>query len=407
MEKLEKRNEIRISYQFDVLNILRKGKTTIMEISRILDISFTAAKNIVDDLIEMKLIKYSDKEKEKARGRKSTYIELNCNQGVVCAIDYVSDDARIVLATVDNKIVAETAIQNVKFITNEILNKTRDAIKELLANLKFKNKKLLAICISSPGKIRTDNFEYVRSRKIINDDVANPVYYFANAFKVKVEMYNDVRLGCLAEMKYGSFPKKPFNGIYIHNGFGSALSIVLNGKIYKGVNGFAGESPYYNGKIATEYYTYFPTLNEIEMEAKEKKIEGIVEGSRKDNWNKIIEEFENDNPKYVEIIKNNAKKNAISLHDLLTILDINYVVISGTILKLGEKYIDIIKEYINEFSNYQIKAEIVSSSLKDNGSILGACHHAASIYFKSTIENIVSERFSLVGFNVNDRDSEL
>ena len=54
MEKLEKRNNIRISYQFEILNLLRRGKHTITELADSLNISFTGKYAIYYNIFDPK-----------------------------------------------------------------------------------------------------------------------------------------------------------------------------------------------------------------------------------------------------------------------------------------------------------------------------------------------------------------
>lgn len=65
MDKSEKRNEVRISYQIEIIIILRKGKRTITEIANMLGISFTAIiafGNSYLDLIRKDINEFSSSE---------------------------------------------------------------------------------------------------------------------------------------------------------------------------------------------------------------------------------------------------------------------------------------------------------------------------------------------------------
>lgn len=275
MEKLEKRNKIRISYQFEILNLLRKGKHTITELADSLNISFTAISHIVEELEGEGIIKTSNKNKSKKRGRYPAYVELNCDDGVVCSVDFSFLDVRVVIASLQSEIIVEKTIPVVRYINKDTLGQVEACMKDLLKRPEVNNRKLLSICIASPGLIRPSDYEIVFSRRLCDSNMFHPVVYFANAFNVSVEMYNDVRIGCLAELKVGAFPKKLNNGLFILIGPYAGLALVINGKIYQGSNGFSGETPVYVGDddivAQSRWNSRFFSLLEIERKIRKKR----------------------------------------------------------------------------------------------------------------------------------------
>lgn len=413
MDKIEKRNEIRIDNQIEIINLLRRNKRTTTELAKRLGVSFTAISNIIDELVKNNLIKYSSKKESKTRGRNPVFVELNCDEGVICCVDLSSYFIRIVIASLDNQIIVEDTIPDFAFLTQEHLEQIEQSIKNLLKRPEVKNRKLLSICIASPGLIRPDSYEYVYSRRLSGQTTINPVTYLTNAFNVKVEMHNDVRMGCLAELKYGVFPKKPFNGLFIHIGFFSSLSLVLNGKIYEGSNGFAGETPVYDleekNYKSRIWNSRFCPMFEISRTIQNEKQLPLTQANAYIDVNKIIEDYKNGDPVTVKAVEESAKINAMTIFGLATILDIEYVVIEGLILEFGESYLDLVKQFVGKLSSatVAIRARILSSGLKEESSMIGACHQAASMYFLESIENATKERINLSDFVIDKKYREI
>ncbi|MFA7126006.1 MAG: ROK family transcriptional regulator [Bacilli bacterium] len=412
MEKtIEKRNEVRISYQIEIINLLRKGKRTITEIAKILGVSFTAISRIVDELVKTKLLKYSNKKQIKTRGRNPSFVELNCDDGVVCSIDCSSFDVRVILASLDNSVIVEDCIPDVKYMDKELIRQLEIIIKTLLEKPEVNNRKLLSICISSPGLIRPDSFEYVTSRRLKESTIVNPVSYLSNVFNVNVEMHNDVRLGCLAELKFGSFPKRPFNGLFIHVSFAAGLALVFNGKIYKGSHNFSGETPVYIGNDditkESQWNARFFSIWEINQAIKRYKNLPVEPFNEFVDLEKIIEDYKNGDPQTVRAVEVSAKRNAITIFGLATILDIDYVVIEGRVLDFGQEYLDLIRKDIDDFSVSDIRTRILTSGLKDVGCAMGAVYQACSMYFRDTIENSTRERFNVTNFVLEEKYRDL
>lgn len=412
MDKIEKRNEIRIDNQMEIINLLRRGKRTTTELAKRLGVSFTAISNIVDELVKSHLIKYSSKKEVKSRGRNPVFVELNCDEGVVCAIDLSSYFIRVVIATLDNQIVVEETIPDFVYLTTEHLEQIEQCIKRLLKAPEVKNRKLLSICIAAPGLIRPDTYEFVYSRCLSKQQNSiNPVSYLANAFNVKVEMHNDVRITCLAELKNGVFPKTVFNGVFIHIGFYSALCLILNGKIYEGSNGFAGEMPIYDS-IERDHIIWnsrFYPIFEIARAIEKEKGLPLTQANTYLDLDKLVEDYKNGDPVTVKVLHESAKINAMTIFGLTTILDINYIVIEGKILEFGEDYLNLINQNLGRMSvaTLPIRARIMSAGLKEDGQVIGACYQAATMHFLSSIENATKERIDLSDFVIDKKYREI
>lgn len=396
----ENQSKIRVKNQIDILNILRRGKTTLPVLAENINVSFTSVSKIIDELVQNKLLRYSKKDKSSTRGRKPIFVELNNDLGVVCCINFSSSDTRIVLATLDSTIVAEKIIPNVPFITKDVLVQTENELRNLLKDPNVSNKKLLSICIIAPGLLSSDGNGLVASRKVKAEDIikVNPVLHFSNAFNVKVEMHNDVRIGCFGELKYGVFPKEFFNGMFIHLGVESGIALIFDGKIYHGSYNFSGETASYvwnsNDSILKEslWNSKFFSLWQIEKKIREQKGQTPLEPNSSLDVDKIVDEFNAGDSITVEAVEESAKRNAITIIGLTAILDVEFIAIEGQILKLGTKYIDLLRKYISDFSNNIVRAKIIVSSLKDSCEILGGCYQAANMYLLDEIESITKIR---------------
>ena len=396
----ENQSKIRVKNQIDILNILRRGKTTLPVLADNLGVSFTSVSKITDELVQNKLLKYSKKNKSSIRGRKPIFVELNNDLGVVCCINYASSTTRIILATLDSTIVAEKVIPNVNFITKEVLVETENGLRELLKDPKVNNRKLLSICVVAPGLLSPDGNGFVASRFVKAEDIIkiNPVLHFSNAFNVKVEMHNDVRIACFGELKHGVFPKEIFNGMFIHLGISSGITLIFDGKIYHGSYNFSGETASYvwnyddqilkesswNGKLFS--------LFEIENKIREKNGQPLLGPNSTFNVDKIVEDYNANDASTVEAIEESAKRNAITIIGLTALLDVEFIVIEGQILKLGSRYIDLLRKYISDFSNNLVRAKIIVSTLKESCEILGGCYQASNIYLLDQVESITKIR---------------
>lgn len=410
MEKIENRNNVRISNQIEILNILRKSDSTLTDIASKLNISFTAAKNICEEMSTIGLVEITDsKQQSNKRGRCPSIVKLCLNNGVVCGIDLSSWDIKVFICTLDCKILCRESIPSVMFIQPEHLPQIKDIINRLMKDPSVGGKKLLSICISSPGLINQETSKYEDVFRIPKYKDMDPVEYFSKTFKVRVEMYNDLRIGALAELKFGSFPQGPFNGIFMHIGTGCGCAIITNGKIYKGSNGFAGEIPTYN-EIDVYSKTWAGKLYGIYDILKSEQRETstlVLEGNEKEIFERLMKRYEQKDTILMEKIKESIKMNAIAIINLCVLLDIECLVIEGPILKFGKLYTDYLIQTINEYSKLKIRTKIVESKLQENSSILGTAYQAITTYMYDCLEKLARKRLNNQDFKLNKGFKEI
>lgn len=404
MEKLENRNNVRLTNQIEILNILRKSHSTITDIADKLDISFTAAKNIIEEMSHAKLVSITeDKQQVNKRGRTPAIVKLNTENGIVCGIDMSGWDIKVFLCSLDCKILCKKEIPSVMFIEPEHLDQIKEIINDLLKQKVVKGKKLLSICISTPGLINEKTLKYEDVYRIPKHKEMDPIEYFKKAFNVKVEMHNDVRLSALAELKFGAFPSKPYNGIFMHIGTACGYALIINGKIYKGSNGFAGELATYNGldvyskTWAGRIYGIYDILR-----SEQKDLPFYTpHGDEKTIFNNLMKRYKEKDPLLLCKIEESIKMNAITIIGLLASLDIEYLVIEGPILSFGKEYIETLTKYIHEYSTAKIRAKIIPSSLEEKSSIIGTAYQAVTSYYLDALKKLTVKRINKENFKIN------
>ncbi|MCQ2755186.1 MAG: ROK family protein [bacterium] len=404
MEKLENRNNVRLTNQIEILNILRKSHSTITDIADKLDISFTAAKNIIEEMSHAKLVSITeDKQQVNKRGRAPAIVKLNTENGIVCGIDMSGWDIKVFLCSLDCKILCKKEIPSVMFIEPEHLDQIKEIINDLLQQKAVKGKKLLSICISTPGLINEKTLKYEDVYRVPKYKEMDPIEYFKKAFNVKVEMYNDVRLSALAELKFGAFPSKPFNGIFMHIGTACGYALIINGKIYKGSNGFAGELATYNN-IDVYSKTWAGRIYGIYdiLRSEQKDLPFYTpDGDEKTIFNNLMKRYKEKDPLLLCKIEESIKMNAVTIIGLLASLDIEYLVIEGPILSFGKEYIETLTKYIHEYSTAKIRAKIIPSSLEEKTSIIGTAYQAVTSYYLDALKKLTIKRINKENFKIN------
>lgn len=115
-----------------------------------------------------------------------------------------------------------------------------DPIVEFTENIILQNQipksKIMGIGIEMPGLVDSEtgiNKTYMVSRQPVAE-------VFRKKFGMEVLIENDAKARAFAELRFGAARSKK-NVLAVHLDWGIGLGIIVNGKLYKGRDGFAGE----------------------------------------------------------------------------------------------------------------------------------------------------------------------
>ncbi|NMB01929.1 MAG: ROK family transcriptional regulator [Firmicutes bacterium] len=206
-------------------------------------------------------------------------------------------------------------------------------------------------------------------------------------FSLPVWVDNDVNVFLLGEHLKGSM-QGVTNGMGITIGTGIGGSFLLNGEIYRGSNGAAGEVGYWtwstpNGKYSQQTFGEFESFASgtgIARRAKElllaepqqgKILRELVQDKLEDITAEDVFAAANLGDKScANIVEDTAEVLGIVLANLSTVLDVERIVIGGGVASGGEVLLEPIKQIIRQITPYP--PEIVQSRLGYRASIIGA-----------------------------------
>jgi predicted NBD/HSP70 family sugar kinase len=237
MKTVTNTSEVRISNATAIYKLLRKnGITTKSKIAKNINISFASASNICNQLIDKNLLIIEENIKSTG-GRKAANLAVNSKFGNIMVIDlHNTYQAQMALLSMDG-----TIIKISRFSINEddslevIFNKIQTTYKEFKAQFP---KRIIGVCVGISAV-------YVEATGITISS-SNPVFEGINLKRSMEEIFptkivvveNDANLAALSEIQNNE-TKESFLNIFLTQGVG--LGLVLNGELYKGANGFAGE----------------------------------------------------------------------------------------------------------------------------------------------------------------------
>lgn len=276
--------------------------------------------------------------------------------------------------------------------TKEVfLKQLKLSVDKLLAHSSLSINSVKGIGVCCPGPINPKTGDILNPPNLPALWDSNLIRLINQFFPIDVKVENDANAAGYAETKIGA-AKGYENVLYVTVSTGVGTGIIINGKIYHGKNGFAGEG----GHLSTDYYGEVycnckaPACIEsiasgtaITRKARELVLNAQTSGSRLDTFKnnpenltaKEVSQFalEND-PLALSIIEESAFNIGAWLGGMINLLDPDIIVIGGGVASIGEVFFNKVRSVSLDFT-YNLHADktpIVEALLKNNVGIYGA-----------------------------------
>jgi predicted NBD/HSP70 family sugar kinase len=185
-------------------------------------------------------------------GRKPVMYALN--PGILYVISVAMDQyvTRIAIMNMNNEFVGQVEKYELPLLNNHnALPLLVEKIEQTICNSGIERKQFAGIGIGMPGfvdvKRGINQTHLFAGGGSIND-------YVSSRTRLPVFIDNDSSIIALAELKFGD-ARGVKNAMVVNVGWGIGLGLVLNGELYRGHNGFAGEFSHipllFNGKLCS------------------------------------------------------------------------------------------------------------------------------------------------------------
>lgn len=381
-----------------ILETLRRfGPITRPEISRVLGLNIVTVSNYIEEFINKNLV--FEKEFDISEGgRRPILLDVNPDSGLVIGVGV--NLLNIVGALVDLKgrIVARSSLERKDIGVKNVVNYIIEVITQTLNKSKENHGKIKGIGIGIAGLVNKKEGSVRWPEKVGNHyDYASVFVPLKNIlereFGYPVMLENDATAACFGE-QWLDLERGIKNVIYMFSGVG--CGIMINGEIYTGASGSAGEVSIYNPKedapfacpagspcFLKRWEIDFGMINEarsrISQSLDPKSIAGrlleLCESSpEKMNLKHIFQAAKENDPLAVELLDRAAKQLGIKLAFLVNFLNPEVVIIGGGLEEAGEIFLNTVRSAVHAwaFEEMASNVRIVYSTLGENSVSLGA-----------------------------------
>jgi predicted NBD/HSP70 family sugar kinase len=185
-------------------------------------------------------------------GRRPVMYAINSRLLYLVSVAMDQFATRIAIHDLSNNVISKVESHEITLRNNEeCLKELTTLIKTFIENTGIDSSKILGVGIGMPGFIdvvKGVNYSYMH----INGNTL--VNYICTELKLAVYIDNDSSLIALAELRFGG-ARNTKNCMVLNMSWGTGLGMVLDDKIFRGHNGFAGEFSHIplfaNGKLCS------------------------------------------------------------------------------------------------------------------------------------------------------------
>lgn len=392
LKEIEQKSKNALLKKRIITHYIYNGSSTITDLAKELDLSIpTISKNIYEMCEEGYIKDYG--KLETGGGRHPSLYGLNPKSGYFIGVDMRRNALNIGLINFKGDMQKQEMNIPYQFSnTPEALDELCGRIKEFIGNTGVDGEKILNICINISGRVNPEagysfsifNFSERPLTEILSEKIGYPVC-----------LDNDTRA-----MAHGEYIKGCVKGekhvLFVNVSWGLGMGIIIDGKIYAGKSGFAGELGHIN-VFDNEIICHCGKKGCLETEASGSALHRILlervnngESSilseriiAKDNpvlLEDIINAVNREDPLCIEIVEEIGQKLGKQIAGLINIFNPELVVVGGTLSLTGDYITQPMKTAIRKYSLNLVNKDTVvtTSKLKDKAGIVGACMLARS-----------------------------
>ena len=225
-----------------ILDLVRfaPGGISRVELAQQLGLTRAAVTSIVDDLIQSGLV-HETRSRTSTSGRPPILLEIDASRGYVAGLDFGATHLNVLIANFGAQVIAEKEIYlDIAQGPQACLEQAHQLLDSVLAGAGLGFSNLSAIGVGVPGPIVTEAGMVIAPPIMPGWDQYPIRSTLEDRWHCPISLNNDAELGALGEWAYGA-DRGVNNLAYIKIGTGVGAGLLIEGQIYRGASGSAGE----------------------------------------------------------------------------------------------------------------------------------------------------------------------
>jgi len=371
-----------------ILEVIRKnGPISRTDISKITELNIVTVSNYVNHYIKKGLVVEGELD-ESTGGRKPVLVELNPRAGYIVGVGLNMLSVVGVLVDLEINVIAEIKRERTPENNESVIQNMVDMAQEIIEKAEIDKSRIVGVGVGVPGII-DERGRTIRWPQGLGDKDINVCLSIKDTFEKRLEIptfvENDANAAVLGE-KWLGLDRDVRHMLYMFSGVGAG--VLINGEIYRGATGAAGELGISSGRSTKDYANAIaPQLGRWEMDI------GMVSQAKaclEKGEKSLLRDYVNGNLNqltFKEIVRGVKEKDAMALRIvdeaggelgkkiafLVNLLNPEIVVIGGGIEDCGAPLLDAVKNTVKEWSVEEASShvKIIPSAFGENAVALG------------------------------------
>ncbi len=393
MNKVRKKNEIRRNLILRAL--LDNGPLSLTELKRQTGITLPVVSNIISSLKEENIVVQVKETEIIQAGRPPVVVKLNGEAGFILGIDIGRLFTNFVILDLGNNIITDIRRKSIPLSNDiKIIDQLEKEMNFVLTKSQIGWDQLLGIGISIPGMVKG---KLGLTETYFNFGEKPVKEYLIERFNKPIHIEHDLKAMALGELWFGS-ARNVKNALCVNVGWGLGLGIILDGKVYYGEDGYAGEFGHiqivpdgelcYCGKRGC--LETVSSGKAMTKTAREKIKAGadtiiLIENKKLDEINAatVIEAANKGDQFSIEILEEAGKYLGMGLAMLINLFNPALIILGGGVSNAAPYLIDSIRSHAMKHSLVQLNNNVrfVTSNLGNKAGALGVAIYLAMDLF--------------------------
>jgi len=365
----------------------KRGPLARTDVAKVTGINIVTVSNYIDNYIKQGLVSQKGLDISTG-GRRPLLVELNAEAGYVVGVGMNVAETVSLVTDLSNKVVFKLKKSRPLETGESLVNYLIDITEETINKAGIERDKIKGIGVGIPGIVNKDIHTVRWPRGLFSKDLSVSVSItdlFIKKFNIPTLVDNDANAAIFGE-KWITLESNIKNLIYMYSGVG--CGIMIDGKIYRGTTGCAGEL-FLDSE--TNYASWMQQSHETQtwgidlgltLEAKRivkdnphSAIAKLVGGdAEKVDFFVVVNAVKERDPLILELVENAARGLGSRAASLINLLNPEIMIIGGGIEEVGTFFIESLKKMVKVAAIEEAtrKLKVIPARLGEEAVAIGA-----------------------------------
>jgi predicted NBD/HSP70 family sugar kinase len=341
------------------------------QVARTTGLSKPTVSQALSSLLRAKLVREAGRSSG-GKGPTAVLYEVNPVAGFVVGLDVGRSMVRAAVADLSGQIVGQHDDRARSRSASTLIAQLGAAAKALARDAGVKWRQVTYVCVGSPGVLQPGVRHLRLAHNLPGWEREGVLEALQAELGSHVVFENDVNLATLGEQRLG-LGKEVSNFVYLHIGTGVGMGLVLNGELYRGASGAAGEVGYVPIAVRDPHERTSRRRGALESAV---GAEAVMDQARRNgvrgatDVKDVFDRAREGDGAAARVVAGVAERIALAIAAIAPVVDPELVILGGAIGRQGDLLLDGVERELGALSPFRPRVEV--SALGEDAELHGA-----------------------------------